>query len=303
MMSTLPTRHDEAWRYSDLKALGKVADWQAPIHDDQHILADGATVTLAATGQRQTRRITVPAGAHATLVEAFAAPGDWCDLSVEITLEPGARLLHIVPQTRAGVTTAAFAVSVAAGARYEGVALNLGGDFSRLAFRVSLDAAEAQAHLYAGQLGRTSQTLEIVSHIAHQVPGCLSRQTVRTVLTERATGNTLSKTFVARDAQGTDAEQSLKAMLLTRTATANTKPELEIYADDVKCAHGATVGELDKAALFYLTSRGLTPDAARALLLQAFLADVLEALPEGSLREGLQTPVAHWMAGNQGGRA
>jgi len=303
MLTALPSSRDEAWRYSDLKALARVADWQAPVAGGHLTLDDGASVTQSADAQRQARRIVVPAGASATLIEAFAAPGDWCDLSVDIALEPGAKLLHVIPQTRAGVTTAAFTVSVAAQAQYECVALNIGGDFSRLAFGVTLDGAQAQAHLYAGQLGRSAQTLEIVSRVDHKVPDCLSRQTVRTVLAERATGNTLSKTYVAQDAQGTDGAQSLKAMLLARTATANAKPELEIYADDVKCAHGATVGELDKAALFYLASRGLTPEAARALLLQAFLADILAPLPEGALRDLLQAPVDGWMATALGGKA
>jgi Fe-S cluster assembly protein SufD len=99
---------------------------------------------------------------------------------------------------------------------------------------------------------------------------------VRTVVGGKATGSYLGKVAVARGAQKTDAAQSVKAMLLDRTATANAKPELEIFADDVKCAHGATVGELDQAALFYLASRGLPPAEAKQLLLQAFVAGVFE---------------------------
>jgi Fe-S cluster assembly protein SufD len=85
---------------------------------------------------------------------------------------------------------------------------------------------------------------------------------------------------VARGAQQTDSEQSVKAMLLDRTATANAKPELEIFADDVKCAHGCAIGELDPMSLFYLQSRGLTPPAAKTLLLQAFVASVFEGADE-----------------------
>lgn len=303
MLTALPSPRDEAWRYSDLKALARVADWRAPVNDNRLTLTDGATQTLCADAQRQARRIDVPAGVTATLVERFSASGDWCDLTAEIVLEPGARLLHVVPQTRAGVTTAAFRITVAAQAHYECVALNIGGDFSRLEVTAKLEGAQAQAHLYAGQLGRDTQTLEIVNRVEHCVPGGLSRQTVRSVLGQRATGSALSKTLVAKDAQGTDAEQSVKAMLLARTATANAKPELEIYADDVKCAHGATVGELDKAALFYLASRGLPPVTARALLLQAFLADALTPLPEGPLRDLLLMPVDAWMATSLGSNA
>jgi Fe-S cluster assembly protein SufD len=108
---------------------------------------------------------------------------------------------------------------------------------------------------------------------------------VRSVLAGHSTGSYLGKIAVARDAQKTDAVQSVKAMLLDRTATANAKPELEIFADDVKCAHGATVGELDKAALFYCSSRGIDPTAARTLLLQAFIAGLFDDMADEAERE------------------
>src|SRR3546814_5342011 len=119
-------------------------------------------------------------------------------------------------------------------------------------------------------------TLEIVTTVRHDRPNASSKQTIRSVLGQKATGSFLGAIKVARHAQKTDAEQSVKAMLLDRTATANAKPELEIFADDVKCAHGATVGELDKAALFYMASRGMEPGLARTLLLRSFIAGVLD---------------------------
>ena len=123
--------------------------------------------------------------------------------------------------------------------------------------------------------------LEIVTNVRHAEPGATSRQTVRSVLAGKAIGTYLGKVAVDRDAQKTDAGQSVRAMLLDRTATANAKPELEIYADDVKCAHGAAVGELDANGLFYLQSRGLPPAEARKLMLQAFVAGVFD----GAARE------------------
>jgi Fe-S cluster assembly protein SufD len=95
-------------------------------------------------------------------------------------------------------------------------------------------------------------------------------------LAGKATGTYLGKVAVARDAQHTDSEQSVKAMLLDRTATANAKPELEIYADDVKCAHGCAIGELDPMGLFYLQARGIAPAEAKKLMLQAFVGGVFE---------------------------
>jgi Fe-S cluster assembly protein SufD len=107
--------------------------------------------------------------------------------------------------------------------------------------------------------------------VKHLGVGGQSRQVVRSVLNGKAIGSYLGKVEVARGAQKTDAEQSVKAMLLDRGATANCKPELEIYADDVKCAHGASVGELDAMQLFYAESRGMDPASARALLVEGFV--------------------------------
>jgi Fe-S cluster assembly protein SufD len=120
--------------------------------------------------------------------------------------------------------------------------------------------------------------LEIVTTLKHVAPGATSRQAIRSVLGDKATGSFLGRIEVAREGQQTDAEQSVKAMLLDRGATANAKPELEIFADDVKCAHGATVGELDRSQLFYAAARGLDPVAARALLLEGFVAGLWDEI-------------------------
>ena len=151
--------------------------------------------------------------------------------------------------------------------------LNIGGQYGRIELTVTLHEG-ADFTLGAAQIGGSTQTLEIITTVTHAEPGATSRQMVRSVLAGNATGTYLGKVAVARDAQKSDSVQSVKAMLLDRTATANAKPELEIYADDVKCAHGATVGELDKTALFYLAARGLPPAEAKTLLLQAFIAEV-----------------------------
>lgn len=175
-----------------------------------------------------------------------------------------------IVQDLGGVTQ--LALSVGKGGRAAVHVLNTGGDYGRVELDVTLHEG-ADFTLGAAQLGAGSQTLEIVARINHAEPGAKSKQVVRSVLTETATGTCLGKIAVARGADGTDAEQSIRAMLLARTATANAKPELEIYADDVKCAHGCAVGELDAQGLFYLESRGLTPPQAKRLMLQAFIAE------------------------------
>ncbi len=164
--------------------------------------------------------------------------------------------------------------------------LNIGGDYGRIELEVTLHEG-ADFTLGAAQIGGDKQTLEIVTTVTHAEPDATSRQTVRSVLCGHATGTYLGKVAVARGAQHTDSEQSVKAMLLDRTATANAKPELEIFADDVKCAHGCAIGELDATSLFYLESRGLPPAEARTLLLQAFVAGVFEGAEDAEALQAL----------------
>jgi Fe-S cluster assembly protein SufD len=163
-------------------------------------------------------------------------------------------------------------IELGSGAQFDLRLLNAGEAYGRLELRVTLGEG-ADFRFGAAQLGSGAQTLEIVSTVRHAAPDAVSRQVVRSVLAGHATGTYLGKVEVARGADGTDAEQSVRAMLLDRTATANAKPELEIFADDVKCAHGCAVGELDQAALFYMASRGLPPPEAKRLMLQAFIAE------------------------------
>jgi len=148
--------------------------------------------------------------------------------------------------------------------------LNTASVYGRIELVVSLEA-DADFELYAANIGNGQSTNEVVTNVTHLGERGRSRQTVRSVLGGKAVGSYLGKVEVARGAQQTDGEQSVKAMLLDRGATANCKPELEIYADDVKCAHGASVGELDAMQIFYAESRGMDSASARALLLEGFV--------------------------------
>ena len=164
-----------------------------------------------------------------------------------------------------------------AGACAQLFALATAPRYGRIELDVTLgDGADFQ--LDAAMIGGGESTLEIVTTLRHAEPNATSRQTVRSVLGGKATGSYAGKIAVARGAQKSDAAQSVKAMLLERGATANAKPELEIYADDVKCAHGATVGELDTNQLFYAAARGLPPGRAKALLLEGFVGGLWDSL-------------------------
>jgi Fe-S cluster assembly protein SufD len=156
------------------------------------------------------------------------------------------------------------------GAKARIFALNTAPLYGRIELEVSLGES-AEFELFGANIGSGLSTNEFVTNVKHVGVGGRSHQVIRSVLNEKATGSYLGRVEVARGAQQTDAEQSIKAMLLDRGATANCKPELEIFADDVKCAHGASVGELDAMQLFYAESRGLDPASARALLLEGFV--------------------------------
>ena len=185
-------------------------------------------------------------------------------------------------------------VELAAGATLRLVILVQSDSYARVSVDVHLSEG---AHLDLGGilLGAGDATQEIVTEIRHAMPGASSSQRIRLVLDDRATGSYLGRIAVARDAQKTDAAQSARALVLKRTATANLKPELEIFADDVKCAHGCTVGELDKTARFYLQSRGLPRAEADALLTRAFVADALTGLENSAEREALEAETAQWL--------
>lgn len=167
-------------------------------------------------------------------------------------------------------------LDVGAGARAELFAVLSASVYTRLEVEVSLREG-AHFQLGAVTIGGGEATREIVTRVTHAEPGATSDQVVRAVHWGTATGNFIGRIAVARNAQKTDAGQSFKGLLLERGASANTKPELEIFADDVKCAHGAAVGQLDQRAAFYMAARGLPPEAARALLVRAFVADAFVA--------------------------
>jgi Fe-S cluster assembly protein SufD len=197
-------------------------------------------------------------------------------------------------------------LALEAGAKARIFALNTAPVYGRIELEVSLEEG-AEFELYGANIGTGVSTNEIVTNVKHLGVGGRSRQVVRSVLNGKAVGSYLGKVEVDRGAQQTDAEQSVKAMLLDRGATANCKPELEIFADDVKCAHGASVGELDPMQLFYAESRGLDPGSARALLLEGFVMGLWDtALDADAIREasrGALRNVSFLPAGEAGGEA
>jgi Fe-S cluster assembly protein SufD len=195
--------------------------------------------------------------------EQFAEP-------LTLTVGPDESFEQVWLPTADDVQVRRFQIALEKGAKARLFMLNTAPVYGRIELEVSL-AEDANLELFGANVGTGLSTNEIVTNVKHVGENGRSRQVVRSVLNGKATGSYLGKVEVARGAQKTDAEQSVKAMLLDRGATANCKPELEIFADDVKCAHGASVGELDAMQLFYAESRGLDPASGRALLLEGFV--------------------------------
>jgi Fe-S cluster assembly protein SufD len=212
----------------------------------------------------------------------------WKQLGDAATLvvAAGESLEEVWPPVEDDVQVRRVQLSLGEGAHARIFALNAAPVYGRVELEVSL-AADAAFELFAANIGGGSSTNEIVTRVRHLGERGVSRQTVRSALGGKATGSYLGKVEVARGAQLTDGEQSVKAILLDRGATANCKPELEIYADDVKCAHGASVGELDSDQLFYAMSRGMDPASAKTLLLEGFVAGLWDGIADAARREAI----------------
>jgi len=160
---------------------------------------------------------------------------------------------------------------------------------------VSLEGEEAQATLNGIMLSRDKEHADTTTRITHKAPRCASRQVYKTVLDGKSRGVFQGKIAVAKDAQKSDGYQLSRALLLSDQAEMDARPELEILADDVQCSHGNTIGDLDENALFYLRSRGLPEEQARALLIEGFVSEMLDELPVEAWRETFRREVEEGM--------
>ncbi len=242
-------------------------------------------------------------GADATLVERHVGPaGPILTTPVlQITVGAGARLGHYKLQREGGETShlATVLVQVARDAVYDGFMLSTGGAVARTEVAAVLTGRGGECRLSGTYLGRGRQVLDTTTVVRHAVPDCRSRQVIKGVLDDQARGVFQGRIEVARDAQRTDGYQMNRALLLSPQAEIDSKPELEIFADDVKCSHGATAGELDAEALFYLRSRGLDAERARALLIEAFVVEVLDEIADDAVRQHFTEIVTDWLAADR----
>jgi Fe-S cluster assembly protein SufD len=244
-------------------------------------------------------RHTIHLGSGAALTVLEIATGDGAYLHnpvYEMQVDDGAHLTHVRLQDE---SPAAFHLStlyaqIAERGTYDSFVLNLGARIVRTEAHARLTGPKALTHLNGAQLLGGTQHADFTTVVRHDAPSCSSRQTVKHVLAGRAQGVFQGRIEVARVAQKTDGYQMNQALLLSPDAEIDTKPELEIFADDVKCSHGATVGELDAEQLFYLRSRGIPDAEARSILVHAFLTEALDAVANPTVRGVLDAAVAGW---------
>ncbi|MFD1610742.1 SufD family Fe-S cluster assembly protein [Sphingomonas tabacisoli] len=233
--------------------------------------------------------------AQASIVETFVGDG-WANRLTAIRLGRSARLMRAVRLAQgSGFQSLRDEAELGIGASLVTTVFAEGGAGSRADALIRIAGEGAYAEMGGALLTRGTQRHEAAVVFRHEAENTTSRQVWRAVADDTAVASLAARVEVARGAQKTDAEQSLRGLLLKRAATVNLKPELEIFADDVKCAHGATVGELDARALFYLESRGVPPVEARALLTRAFVGDALGRIGEDAVRAAFEAAADLWL--------
>ena len=284
-----PDLSDTAFDVSDTIGARPFASLNAALFTDGFVLAidPGVVLThpveityLGKSGACHLRNtIRLGTGSQATVVETFAGTGEtWTTAVTTIEVGDDAKLRHVKVQAEAdaAIHFALTRASLATAASYDGFLLITGGLLSRQDIQVAMTGEAANLTLNGAWLLRGEQEATVAPSVDHQAPGGQTNELFKGVHGDRAHGVFLGSVMVREGADGTNARQLNRNLLTSPTARVDTKPELTIHADEVKCGHGATVGDLDEAALFYLLSRGIDPAMARHMLIEAFAAEVFD---------------------------
>jgi Fe-S cluster assembly protein SufD len=245
--------------------------------------------------------VVVEQGARAMLIESHEGPAgsDYqANAALELAVADRAHVDHVklIAEGAEALHVSTLAAAIGAQARFNAFTFTAGGAVVRNQMFLNFDGQETVAAIRGATLIKGRQhadTTLVANHIAH---GCQSRELFKTVLDDEAHGVFQGRIIVKRHAQKTDAKMMTQALLLSERAEADNKPELEIYADDVQCGHGATAGALDDDLKFYLMARGIPAVEAEALLIRAFLGEAIEGVEHAGLREALMDAVAAWLA-------
>ena len=258
-------------------------------------------VTYTGHDQRETTArqiIRVAKDSEFTLIEYQLGAGQyWNNVVTQIEVADGAKFNHYRFQENSdsAVVTHNTHIVLGKGSEYEAFTMTSGANLSRNQIHVDMMGEHGLCRLNGVNMLDGSEHGDTTITVEHQAPNCNSFQNYRNVVDDKSTAVFQGKVHVHQIAQKTDGYQMAKSLLLSQQATVNTKPELEIYADDVKCSHGATTGRLDDEALFYLQSRGIPEAQARNLLIQAFVAEVIEEISNADVQEQASLIVAKWL--------
>jgi len=227
------------------------------------------------------------AGSRASVLEVYAGEGRyWRNDFVAIQLADGAELARtaVIEEAAEALHLARIDATLGRAASFAGFALILGGRTVRHEASVAMEGENARCRLDGAFIVTGRDEANIVTTIDHQVPGGQTRELIKGVAAGRGHGAFQGNIIVREDAQKTDAHQLSRNLLIGARAAIDTKPQLEIYADDVKCSHGASIGDLDEAALFYLEARGIPAEEARHMLIDGFLREVVETVDDFATR-------------------
>lgn len=247
--------------------------------------------------------IVVEEGADVTLFEHHCGQGVYFANSVnETNVKDNAKLRHyrLQDESKDAFHMSTTSLTLGRDASYDSTTLTTGARLSRHDVHAKLINSGSYCNIDGLYLICGMQHSDNTILVDHFEPHCHSSQNFKGVIDDKARSVFQGKIRVSRDAQKSDGHQSNHAILLSEEAEIDSKPELEIYADDVKCSHGATAGQLDDASMFYLRSRGIPASMARALLIQSFLSEVVEKMTYAPMRETMQARVEAWL-GEHGG--
>ncbi len=241
--------------------------------------------------------VVLEAGASATLVERCIGSGQspyFHNNLTEIAVGEGAALHHyrLQDESRSAYHLSSLYLSQAGHSHYHGTALAFGGAWARTDYNVRFRHAGAECTLNGLYTAGDKQLTDLHLNVQHSVPGCASRERFKGILYGRGRAVFDGRILVEKQAQRSDAFLSNDNLMLTRDAEVDTKPQLEIYADDVKCSHGTTVGQLDPQQVFYLRSRGIDEAAARRMLCLGFAGEILDSIGVQPLREHVADKLA-----------
>ena len=244
--------------------------------------------------------IRIDKGAHVTILEshvALAGPARQSNSVTSLHVCEGANVQHLKLTAEGADAThlGTWLIDIDAGATYNAFHMTESIALARHQLFVTFKGEGAVFTFNAAVLGRGKSHIDTTMVIDHEVPKCTSREVLKCVLDDEARGVFQGKVIVRPDAQKSDGKQMAKALLLSPNAEFDSKPELEIYADDVVCGHGSTVAEIDEDEVFYLSARGIPDRDARALLTEAFAAEAIDAIAHEGIREALRARLNRWL--------